>query len=998
MSKKHQTQAWPTHWRSLAPGKSGDVRLARAAYNKVVGEQFRRFTLEGLANTEDSVDLRQIYVPLEFAPEPGHERDDDDSLAKDAEELLPLLAQHPSLFICGLPGSGKTTLIRHLTAMLTATSANEYNEHLRDHLPIPLLLRNYDIDQYGYLDDLIDHWLAEVSAQAKEPLDRERLGLFFNQGRWVILLDGLDEISSLSKRKKLLTWLRQHQERREERGFYLITSRPSGLQDLELTQIPDMERLQVAKRVPMVGHLMYVQPLRKQRIDTFCQRWFALPSYRSEDAARKAEELLAAIDQRPRLLALARRPAFLTIMAFVHATIGRLPESRIQLYERLVDAYIHILDQVRGLRAQRQRERLPDWAQEDKKTILSELAFLAQRGMKPQESPRSRTEEKRLFRWSRAELETQVRSIIERGRFRDAKPDHAAELVAYFLGRTGILSEPAEGEIQFGHLSFQEYLAAVYLHAGLVASTDHDRYAQTVFAQLEKPHWREVVTLWITIHFLHSQGRGHLALLRQLDVVEPGQGLWLASLLGGGEIDFDSSQGARSERSALVALVLATAMKWQNGEGLQSYLGANLANLKWVNHWFCAACVPWRRPQSAEALPLIRLRHAVDEIAQHGHENESPEIAEFTNPFADRNIEIDAHSDGELDALWRASAQAPIWHSLDNENWVRSADQQLAQLLLIAHRSGSVTERDTLLLAALPEASSLYTVGAEEIEISSAFWAFNSAVDTQTPALAEALSTRSHLAMAVILTPAEVAAWNIASPPPDQLRLLSALSSVLFACSYNIHDSTDPAYDWSWLRTEARDSVLDSVLDSPLNSAFIRTQARARDLTLMRIRELAVALDRALNGERELELVHATSQALAQAPHFAFFVRAEYEIPTGDTDTMDWLLKRFIYLAESIQLEDSESSAPLTREQLESALAFFEGQDTDDDSQLQQQLAECRQLGLLPIEPCRIALECDEIWRNPMTRRQAMERLTQEIDDLCDELMRAHPELAEYLD
>ena len=76
---------------------------------------------------------------------------------------------------------------------------------------------------------------------------------------------------------------------------------------------------------------------------------------------------------------LKRRPVFLTMMAHIHTTKGKLPHSRAKAYEYMVDAYIEHIDITRRLH----KELYPDehydeWTFEDKIKLLEGIAYKLQ--------------------------------------------------------------------------------------------------------------------------------------------------------------------------------------------------------------------------------------------------------------------------------------------------------------------------------------------------------------------------------------------------------------------------------------------------------------------------------------------------------------------------------------------------------------------------------------------------------------------------------------------
>ena len=169
--------------------------------------------------------------------------------------------------------------------------------------------------------------------------------------------------------------------------------------------------------------------------------------------------------------------------------------------------------------------------------------------------------------------------LRKKNRYRTIEGGDAANLLPFYLARTGILSEPQAGTVRFTHNSFQEYLTAFYLNVR------HQEGAANSFefllTRVESEFWRESAHLYLSLRQKDSQNLAYRTILRKLDLNEAGQQLFLAEILGSEEIAF-----SEEERKRWIELLLLSAM---GGIGEPSLWGALLKrknNLK-TAHTLC---------------------------------------------------------------------------------------------------------------------------------------------------------------------------------------------------------------------------------------------------------------------------------------------------------------------------------------------------------------------------------------------------------------------------
>jgi DNA polymerase III delta prime subunit len=524
--------------------------VIRGLYRRWLTKYFSALTLAGLAPDDEPILLRRIYVPLVLTEKRVSDYADERQIHHSGREFidrLGSLVQGQVLLLSGEAGSGKTTLVSAVVDSLAGEVGDDLNQRFEGWVPFPIRLREAPLDRLHSLDGLIDWWLEQARCEVPDLAPRD-LCSFLDMGRGILLLDGLDEVGSQERRACTMRWLRNHRWVQCP-NLVIVTARPSGFEGLKQEDLPPVRSL-------------FVAPFSHEQIRTYLTRWFELRPLRSDQRQNTVENLVARLtssEQSGRLLPLARRPAYLASLAFVHGTRGELPYTRAALYEQLVEAYIEMLDRQKGVldRAERVGE-LPVWDRQEKIEVLSAVAFQAHVGATVQQKQKPswehKVEDRRLL-WNRAELEEAVRVAVEDGaeRFRSIRPEYVSQLTGYFVARTGLLVETREGQYQFGHLSFQEYLTALFILNRAAAGRDKaGELERILFPRLGEPGWLEVGVLVLAIDANRSGGKGHEPVLARLNLTKPEQLALLAQLLSGEEIRFTVE-----ERRALVLVWLA---------------------------------------------------------------------------------------------------------------------------------------------------------------------------------------------------------------------------------------------------------------------------------------------------------------------------------------------------------------------------------------------------------------------------------------------------------
>jgi energy-coupling factor transporter ATP-binding protein EcfA2 len=385
--------------------------------------------------------------------------DDDDGSRVNLGERL---QEAKRLVVLGDPGAGKSTLLRWLaTAYLLRLKNTTEWKNLPDvaTLPdidwLPILIRCRDLPQdTDSLDSMLQHSLRKSELAEEQCHDlRELLRGKLHQGTALLLIDGLDEITDSSTRTRFSQQLEQIHRAFPDAPI-VVTSRIVGYREMGYRIRAGFEHLTVAD-------------LSRKDKDDFARRWCTLtePGDRKEVAA---EELIHDIHSLDRIERLTGNPMLLTTMALIKRKIGRLPQRRVDLYEKAVEVLLNWRSAVD--------------APLDPREALPQLEYLAH-AMCADGIQQLR--EDQIF-----ELLRRVR--IEYPNIHTLSQHTPEEFLGLLERRTGLLIQSGltrhNGRsvpvYEFRHLTFQEYLAGIALVQGHYRERNKDQTLAEAIAPL----------------------------------------------------------------------------------------------------------------------------------------------------------------------------------------------------------------------------------------------------------------------------------------------------------------------------------------------------------------------------------------------------------------------------------------------------------------------------------------------------------------------------------
>lgn len=455
---------------------AADDKLLRKYLKDVIAwHGYIRFL--GMPDLQENPDVSidELYVGQSVSR--THLSTDNEPKNQDLINPIRFLIYHKQITVLGDPGSGKSTLVNWLAWYLSKGLSIELPEPIGRLIPIPLVLRDLDLNQVESLDDLLDAFLKRPLAAAFAE-NKALLKSLISNGKTLLLLDGLDEISD-SHKDNVEEIIKRYKEEQPD-NFLISTSRIVGFEKPQnkkdkrissgLESDPIKEEICASNTQPSQPlEVCYVAPFTNKQVRIFSGNWFE-GNYRGNkvQGAIKTSSFIKAIQQNNNIQSLSRTPQLLTMMALIFKIKADLPNGRALLYEMIAQAYLQSIDKARELSEDR-------FTWQEKKLWLARIAFEMQ-SLREQNVKNSvvKKEKKGKINNPLVDKSTILGWIcdeMEKSKGKIFKED-ALNYLTWVARRSGLLLPRGEEQYAFIHLSFQEYFASVYIQS-----------------QLENPDW-----------------------------------------------------------------------------------------------------------------------------------------------------------------------------------------------------------------------------------------------------------------------------------------------------------------------------------------------------------------------------------------------------------------------------------------------------------------------------------------------------------------------------
>jgi hypothetical protein len=372
-------------------------------------------------------------------------------------------------FVRGEAGSGKTTLLQWLAVRCGRRDFDGPMRAWNGCVPLFIRLRRYSGAELPAPED----FLHEVGRNIAHTMPLNWVHDLLRAGRAVVLVDGVDELPE-PQRRLARYWLRalllSYPDAR-----YVVTSRPAAAAEawLEGEAFDALE----------------IQPMTTADIDAFVSHWHSAladgvtNTAESERIETSRRELVQTIRTRRHLRMLTVSPLMTALICALHLDRRmQLPNDRVELYSVALEMLLERRDNEREIQASD-----VTITRADKMLILEDLAYwLVRNG------------------WSDAAAERVLERLTDKLATMHRVQAGAEDVLKHLLDRSGLLRTPVEGQVDFVHKTFQEFLAAKAAVAaddiGVLVRNAHD------------DQWREVVLMAVA----HARPHQTDQLLREI--------------------------------------------------------------------------------------------------------------------------------------------------------------------------------------------------------------------------------------------------------------------------------------------------------------------------------------------------------------------------------------------------------------------------------------------------------------------------------------------------
>ena len=322
--------------------------------------------------------------------------------------------------VLGKPGAGKTTFLKRCVLYALEGELNEKR------IPVFISLRQFcdtlDPNEKWHPSEKLLHYIFEQFSMTQLSEEDSFITYLLENGKMLVLLDGLDEVSESKKNIAIQEILSLSQKYGGNQ--YIMSCRIAAYNAL-FNHFTDVE----------------MADFGDEEIYQFIQNWFA-------HEPRTVEACWAAMKKLKTVYELAKSPLLLTMLCITYDEANHFPPSRSELYAEAIEALLKTWDSKRRITRQ---EVYEDLSLGKKEVLFSRIAAEA-------------SMEGHFFlkeKWLIQEIGTYIVNL-SKVKEKDLDVDSKAVLQS-IIANHGLIVPRASKLYSFSHLTFQEYFTAKFI-------------------------------------------------------------------------------------------------------------------------------------------------------------------------------------------------------------------------------------------------------------------------------------------------------------------------------------------------------------------------------------------------------------------------------------------------------------------------------------------------------------------------------------------------------
>ncbi|MEH2363315.1 NACHT domain-containing protein [Nostoc sp.] len=339
---------------------------------------------------------------------------------------LAVLERNTNLMVVGKPGSGKTTYLQRIVTECNDEKLQAYR------IPVLIKLREFvnDAGKYAYN---LEQFLGQLWR-----LNNADIELLLNQGRVLVLLDGLDEVAGEAG-KKIAKEIKRF-ARDYPQVLIVVSCRTQTLPDLS-----DW----ISNRFTCVE----VADFNENQVSGFVANWFEMMYANVDEGETQVQEFLSQFfkEENKQIQELATTPILLSLTCLVFKQTGKFYSKRSKLYQEGLELLLEQWDEKRGIERDEIYRNLP------LKRKLEVLRFLAVK----------KFDQEQYMLFEQEELEGYI------GQFLGIDRRDSQRVLLAIESQHGLLIERSHKVWSFSHLTFQEYLVAQHIISNYTCPVAH---------------------------------------------------------------------------------------------------------------------------------------------------------------------------------------------------------------------------------------------------------------------------------------------------------------------------------------------------------------------------------------------------------------------------------------------------------------------------------------------------------------------------------------------